>query len=278
MRLTGLILLLASFLVHAEDDIRGASDYPLLGRFAGSYIVQYSQQAERDYRFVLGGLEKINGVLAPEKEQRLSGQLTQITYRIPEYHNPEEAFRFIETQIEDQGGTRLFGCTGRDCGSSNQWANNIFRYSRLYGVDNTQSYAAYQLENRSIALYSVRRGNKRVYLRLEVLETAPSSTPESVSENNLPQQISGTEEELKGLLDYLTKHPETQLWLVGWDRTPGSYQEQKERGANQAQAIKDRLIVMGADELRIHIHSLGAFTVSGVSEPDKPVFVFSESR
>ncbi len=250
----------------AATDTSNSSDYPGVDRIPGSYIVQY-KNTTTSYRLVLGGLEKINGVLAPEKEQRLSGELFQITYRIPEQYSAQEAFSLVGTQITAMGGDVLFSCVGRDCGSSNQWANNIFKYSRLYGVDSSQSFSSYQLGERIFSLYAVKRGNKRVYMRLEVLETPLSSPPKTAS-STLKQLLSPNQllpltdlsSEFGEIIEYLNTNPNRHLWIVGHDAKEGSIEQQINRASDSADTLRARLIERAIEAERIHVHSLGRFT------------------
>jgi len=250
----------------AAVDTSNSSDYPGVDRIPGSYIVQY-KNTTTSYRLVLGGLEKINGVLAPEKEQRLSGELFQITYRIPERYSAQEAFSLIGTQITAMGGDVLFNCVGRDCGSSNQWANNIFKYSRLYGVDSTQSFSSYQLGERFFSLYAVKRGNKRVYMRLEVLETPLSSTSKAASSTfkqllspNRLLPLTDFSSEFGEIIEYLNINQNRHLWIVGHDDKEGSIEQQIDRAVDAAAMLRVKLIENGIEAERVHIHSLGRFT------------------
>ena len=179
--LLGLMILVASP-AYAESDLRGSGDYSALERYPLSWIVEYRSDVVSDYLLALGKMKKKSGVIAPEASQRLSGLLRQITYRIPEGHSAAEAFDFIGDQLQGLGSEELFTCKSRQCGSSHQWANQIFGVSRLYGVDRTQSYMAVKLEGDYIALYTVKRGNKRVYLQLDVLSDESESNAESLIE------------------------------------------------------------------------------------------------
>lgn len=256
------VLVLLSFiftplLALAATDTSNASDYPNITRLPGSYIVKYENKTA-DYRLILGGLRKINGVLAPEKEERLNGDVFQITYRIPEQFSAQDAFTSFEKQISALGAEVLFECAGRDCGSSNKWANNIFRYSRLYGVDSTQSFASYRLDNQYYSLYAVQRGNKRVYLRLEVLVAAPLGF-KTLLEQGHGVVFTERKGELLSLAEYLNENPKLRLWLVGIDVEDGSKQQQLDRAYEAANGLKADLVEKGIDSDRISLHSLGNF-------------------
>ncbi|WP_271273937.1 DUF4892 domain-containing protein [Aliamphritea hakodatensis] len=178
--LSGLMMLVAGS-AFAESDLRGSSDYEGLKRYPLSWIVEYQSEASPDYLLALGKMKKKSGVIAPEASRRLSGQLRQITYRIPDGHSAEETFDFIVGQLQQQNAEELFRCQSRQCGNSHQWANQVFGVSRLYGVDRTQSYLAARLGGDFIAVYTVKRGNKRVYLQLDILSDKPEAAVETLA-------------------------------------------------------------------------------------------------
>ncbi|EAR61732.1 DUF4892 domain-containing protein [Neptuniibacter caesariensis] len=248
--------------LYAASDIRGSADSNLLERFPRSFIVQYEEIKDHDYRLVLGGLEKINGVLAPEKQQLINGDLTRITYRIPDNHTPDEAFESFTRQLQALSAERLFHCVGRECGSSNQWANNILKYSRLYGVDKTQQFSASKLRNTYISLYSVRRGNKRVYLRLDLLESALMDLSEALI-SGVQTELLEQEAELSQISDFLKENVSKRIWIISHDNQEGGRQEQLDRSIEAAEAFRKRLIASGVSEERVLIHSLGGFSAAG---------------
>ncbi|MGH1463122.1 MAG: DUF4892 domain-containing protein [Neptuniibacter sp.] len=273
-----LVTVLLPLELVAGSDINNSSDYNRLERFPASNIVQYKQSKNQDYRLILGGLAKINGVLRAEKEQRLSGRLTQITYRIPENHSSDEAFEYVNAQIRNQGGKELFRCSGRDCGSSNQWANNIFRYFRLYGVDSSQSFASFQLDDAYISVYAVKRGNKRVYLRLDILET------EVIGAGHPDTQKAGLSIELtstvqvNSVVDYLNQNADSLIWIVSYDFNPGTKQEQLSRSVLSAEELKSKLAAAGVAPSKIFIHASGSFTTNNQLERGTKLMVYSEKR
>lgn len=122
-----------------------------------------------DYRLVLGSVVKIDRQIRSDAELRLSGELKQLTWEIPRSHEPQEAFEHLRAQLRVRGANVLYECSGRECGASNIWANDLFRYSTLYGRDDSQRYMAAELNGNHYALYAVRRGNQRVYLHLDLI-------------------------------------------------------------------------------------------------------------
>ena len=261
----------------AAGDISNSRDYKKFERFPSSYIVQYKQSQTRDYRLILGGLEKIDGSLRAEKEKRIAGQLTQITYRMPENHSAKEAFEYFYAQIIDQGGEKLFRCSGRDCGSSNQWANNIFSYFRLYGVDNTQSFSSLQLEDSYISLYSVKRGNKRVYLRLDILESSASKTRSQQMETGQFNREITSENDFDELVKFSKQNPDSILWVVAYDFNSGTKQQQMYRSEQRAKQFKEKLIAAGIDGSKVYLHAAGSFMLGKQTERATKLMVYSEN-
>jgi outer membrane protein OmpA-like peptidoglycan-associated protein len=159
---------------EASSDIPGSSDSALLKRFPQSHIIAFEQSSEVvPYNLILGSLKKINQVLSPKKSRRLSGRLTRITYRVPGSIRTREVSEHFKTQIT-QSGEILFTCEARECGSSNYWANTVFQKANLYGPEENQYLLVGQFmqDNQQylVTVYTIQRGNKRVYTHLEVIE------------------------------------------------------------------------------------------------------------
>jgi outer membrane protein OmpA-like peptidoglycan-associated protein len=168
-----------SYAFEATEDVTGASDSQFFKRYPRSKIDSYSQAATDDYLLALGAPKTVNGVMVLEYSERLSGSLTRYTYRSPDAEPSKLVFAHFQTQLVSLSHRVLFECHGRECGSSNQWANRIFDVRKLYGPERHQHYLAAQLNTDKgplfVALYSIQRGNKRVYTQLDLL------TPDSNS-------------------------------------------------------------------------------------------------
>ncbi|WP_156826383.1 DUF4892 domain-containing protein [Marinobacterium rhizophilum] len=177
LRKTCLMLagLLVSCAVMAEPDVEGSADYGLLKRFPLSWIEGYQQGPTPEYLLMLSELKKANNIVVADKRKALDGKLTRITYRIPDSHQPADAFEYYRSQLAALDAEVLFQCSGRDCGSSHYWANDFFGIAQLYGLDRTQFYMAARLGSDYLALYTVQRGNRRVYLQLDVISVAGGS-------------------------------------------------------------------------------------------------------
>ena len=192
----GLCLSVSQFIdaqVKQTDIAAALTLYPL------SRAVEQQNTNVVDYPIAMGEMKKSRGLWAPENERRLAGVLQRLTVQIPEGHSPQEAFSFYFQKFIDLNARVLFHCEQRSCGASNAWANELFHIKLLYGLDQQQSYAAFELIDdlgklHFVSIYTVIRGNKRVYAHTEWLATelgGDSITPPSAEEISKALQTQG---------------------------------------------------------------------------------------
>lgn len=140
-----------------------------LRAFPLSQSVQDVQSPAPDYRLILSSILKINGLIRADHDMRLNGKLQRMTWQLPPGYSPQDGFRYMRSQLLSAHAEILFECSGRQCGASNVWANDLFHTSRLYGIDESQYYLAARKGNTHVVIYAIRRGNGRVFLHLELL-------------------------------------------------------------------------------------------------------------
>jgi len=137
--------------------------------FEQARIIEQSQQERQSYIVALGAYEKRKNRWQPERSFRVAGALYKQTHEIPSGYDEKDIFDFYKGQLPEVA-TTLYECERRNCGESNNWANDHFGIKRLYGNDGFQFYGVYQLKPETyVTIYSVRRGNRRIYAQLEVL-------------------------------------------------------------------------------------------------------------
>lgn len=142
-----------------------------LESLSGSYQKHYSKSKVDDHWVILGSIERIKGAVKPEADIRLSGRLNRWLWQVPVGHDVNESFQFLRKQIDDTAIT-LFECDGRSCGLSNDFANQVFTQSILYGRDSSQKYWVGLEAGKKPTLwviYGGQRSNKRVYMYAEKL-------------------------------------------------------------------------------------------------------------
>ncbi|KAF0188847.1 MAG: outer membrane protein/peptidoglycan-associated [Desulfobulbaceae bacterium] len=110
-------------------DRTGAKDSPLIGRFAGSFIVAYDMKDYDEFSLPLGPLKPVadkekrdahnNIVFAPQESKLLSGRRLHLVYLLPENISPLQATRNYQNEVgslNGNDGKPLFECKGSDCG------------------------------------------------------------------------------------------------------------------------------------------------------------------
>lgn len=131
-----------------------------------------AQQGERLYP--MDAVRRIGGRLRMDDSLVVEGLWERITYRLPSHHQGVEAFEKARKELQSQQGQLLYWCEGRECGSSNVWANDIFQRSRLYGPEAQQAYALVRLPSQPeqlIALYAATRGTGESLLYVERMQS-----------------------------------------------------------------------------------------------------------
>ncbi|CAI8193244.1 MAG: Uncharacterised protein [Marinobacterium sp. xm-d-530] len=234
-------------------------------------------QTVRNYRFPLGAVVKINRDVRIDKEQQLSGQLTRTTWEMPKSFDPNELLQRLRDQVISQKGEILFECEGRDCGTSNIWANDLFNNADLYGRDDYQRYFAAELDDQYLAAYAVRRGNRRVYLHLDQITEAEQAVPwlELLVDRGWVKLPDTDEPTLKLLADHLQKNS-SPIRIVGHQQGIDqgiAEQESKRLAERVASYLVDRA---GVRVDQFEAHGLGALAPSVLGADQSALVVIAK--
>ncbi len=164
--------------VQAGEDIAGARDPAAISRYPRSWIVEYALEEDGAPRqFMVNRVDRIRRELRVQDLRRVDADLEAATYQIAAGTRLEDIVAHYRSSID---GEVLFSCSGRDCGRSNDWANQVFHQAILYGPDVNQRYLALQRGDQLLALYIIERGNKRIYAHLRVLSVVDGNASSSV--------------------------------------------------------------------------------------------------
>lgn len=218
---------------------------------SGSYQRHYANRTDNNHWLILGAIERIKGAVSPEDELRIKGKITEWLWQLPVGTGSEQAFNILKGQIEDSSIT-LFECEGRSCGASNDFANQVFQQSILYGRESSQLYWA-GLQKAKTAregsyvwvLYTTTRSNKRSYAYLEKISLS------------------------KGEIDKFDVHLEQsetdQLMKVGYRILEGA---EGERGLSEAQInwIQTLLAANQDESFALVVHQAGEQETDGLIE------------
>ena len=283
-----ILAILFAWCQSALADVAGSSDYAGFDRFPGSQIVDYSAENNAVYTLALGRMQRAAGRVAPSQSERFQGNLRRITYEIPDGFSGQEVFDHFRRQLLTNNQRELFNCQGRDCGSSNFWANDVFGNRILYGPENSQFYMAstYQSESQQqdvngyAALYVVTRANRRLYAHVEFLELSASIAAEQRAAQILnPQALSARlqqdgmaivpglvfneEDELEDsagldlLAAVLTSDSLLEVYIVGHLQAEAPLAEQIQRSLARADLVRERMIDAGIDAGRLDAQGVG---------------------
>ncbi|MGQ9427052.1 DUF4892 domain-containing protein [Gilvimarinus sp. F26214L] len=262
----------------------------LLTPYLRSQVVDSSDGGVVDYRLATGATQKVSGRWAPEEELRRAGELSRVTLQIPSGHDAEEIYRYYRQRLAALDARALYLCSERNCGSSNSWANDVFQIKQLYGLDQDQYYGIFEAVDQEdqlnyVVIYTVRRGNGRVYAHLELLRTEQESAlgvapnPGAIAEQLRDRgyyAVSGLRlqggrlefqpEHMAALAQALRRDRLLSVRVVGHDYARGSLDEQMERSRGHARRLVERLVEEGVPEDRLEVHGVGSLVPPRSSE------------
>ncbi len=268
------------FLSLVSGSIQAATQLSLAA-FPNARAVYQSESDTDDYRLALGALKKVNNVWRAEQEQRVSGRLHRDTLEAPPGFNAEEVYDFYADQLQGMNARVLFSCKGRRCGTSNSWANTRFGIKQLFGLDQYQHYGAFEIVDAReqlffVALYTVRRGNKRVYAQVDVLQSRGgrqgeiAANPETISQQLeqrghyvLPGLSAGSSsprldpQHLQSLVAALRLQRFMRVAVVGHDYGADGHAQRQEASLQYAQFVKNEIVQAGIPAARLEAYGLG---------------------
>jgi hypothetical protein len=269
------------------------SDHPLIDRFPDSEIVDVEFEEDANYRLVLGTLQRTRGIVVPESSERLRGDVTKIIYEVSEEFTGDDVLSFYQEQFAARGYEVLFTCSGRECGSSNYWANDIFSNRVLYGPERNQHFVALRISGDAnnvddnpahMVLYIITRGNRRLYAYVEIVEENGSvPTIELIPSellDNLNEQGSAIipgvaflndrqllpDSELEAVAQQLNSQPELEFYVVAHLGGEQELDQLMTRSNIRAQTVRQQLINLGVAANRLVARGIGPLAPACVAD------------
>jgi hypothetical protein len=286
-----LLLILSAATAHAQSP--GFRDHSLITAFPDSEIIEMSFEEDTNYRIVLGGLSRSGGAVIPDDSRRVRGDLTRINYEISLEFSGDEVYEFYNEMISGEAYSELFRCSGRACGSSNYWANDIFKNRILYGPERNQHFVAFSVQTENelevlASLYIITRGNRRVYAYFEIIEEGGSANPPTIIDTqelaeSLAQRGSiiipnisfdaadrlNPDSELATLVSLFASNPELRVYLVAHLQGEQGLESLLGRSRNRAASLRRALISAGIDPSRVDAQGIGPLSpLSALCEGD----------
>ncbi|MET3612400.1 outer membrane protein OmpA-like peptidoglycan-associated protein [Rhizobium aquaticum] len=95
----------------------GAKDHPLVGRYAGSEIMDYKSEAFNEQRFITSPINlKTEGEAFTEANSiKVEGKITDIRYNAPKDRSSLEIIRNYEESLKSKGFEVVFSCANETC-------------------------------------------------------------------------------------------------------------------------------------------------------------------
>lgn len=205
---------------------------------------------------------------------RLEGELWRLTWRLDAGHGAEEGHKHWRRALAEATQRVLYRCRGRGCGSSYQWSSQVFGVRELYGDDETQYYDALELmhdESHYVAaIYTVRRGNGRVYSHVDLLALASGAGAAlRVSANSIVGQLRGAERmvlavladdrervdtaQVEELVQALRKDVLLRVAVRGVAHGDAPQDELEARARGYARDLRERVLERGIDAGRVTV-------------------------
>ena len=245
--------------------------------YPGAELVEsQSGGAVERNQIILSSLKKIRNVLEPDQIISVRGSRSTQTYYVPGVRNVEVVIEHYKDSAA-QGYETLFTCQGRTCGSSNYWANTVFKNSILYGPEQFQYYWVGQdnATKHYHLVYLGRRGTQKIYLQHEAIVVENQGVARAIngmqfgSSGIIRLPLSEFEADLDELavvlLRQLPENSTTRVAIVVHD-----YQQELEtleqaidRTSNQAERLKRQLINQGLAGQRLEAYGIGPISPGG---------------
>ena len=279
------ILAGACFLVRvslAQDSV-SIPEHRLMPRFPDSEMTSLEFVEDTNYRLILSSLQRTRGLVSSENSEMLRGDITKIIYEVASEFSGQDVFEYFKKEASERNYKILFSCSGRECGSSNYWANDIFGNRVLYGPERNQYYSVFDAatEGREdfVAMYIITRGNRRVYVYFEFIE--PGGTQSRIDIFDSDRLLSELQAErsvvlkniefendlsltrdsdISYLISLLEKNPSLKFYLVAHLYQEGVKSDELiARSHQRANVLLQLLLGNGIDREQIEAYGAGPF-------------------
>lgn len=262
-------------LAQQQEDVTGAADHQLIGRFEGSVITGYATRDFDEFRLLTGPGAKE----APGRD--LEGRLTRIAYRSEPGPSILEVSRNYEQALRHAGFAVVFACQKEECGGPgfSRQVDVLPIPKMIVDGFNFRYVAAETTEPPKIyASVLVSENNGRVFTQVDVLEPGGLENKIITAEEMASSLAKAGRIALYGVLfetgsdaikpnsrptleqmaALLNAEPELKVAVVGHTDFEGSFEYNMDLSQRRAQAVVDALVhEYGVDRHRLRPAGVG---------------------
>jgi len=148
---------------HAQEDIDGASDHPLVGRYEGSVITYHQVKSYEETYMPRAPITRQDRDNAQAKSVSVSGKLTAIRYEGPAGRSALEVVRNYQQALEGNGFATVFECRQDSCGYTtgfwgaargdigllSNWESNTYALMKLDRSEGAVWVSVFAIEQRA---------------------------------------------------------------------------------------------------------------------------------
>jgi outer membrane protein OmpA-like peptidoglycan-associated protein len=287
--ITTLLLSLFCFSsIAIAEDVKGSKDHPLVSRYEGSEIYQYSDQAFNEYALFVSDISTNKGIEGqPDSVKWLEGRITKILYINPPERSALEVFRNYERALKDAGFETLYSCAKKQCGSHDfKRAMNGY----IWLTSDNQRYMAAKLSRDDgdyyVSLYVTPSGTgggpdyQRVLTQLHIVKVEPMEEDMVIVDADaMAKDIAelgrialygilfdvdkatikpASSDTLANISTFMNENPDLKLVIVGHTDSQGSLEYNMDLSSRRAKAVEATLVRdYGIAEARLSAWGVG---------------------
>jgi hypothetical protein len=233
-------------------------------------VIDSSEPRSEDkiYELITGKIKRVNTRQIAESSEFVHGRKQSTTWKVLDSSSTRDIAAHYLEQLQGKGNI-IFECGGRGCGSSNYWANTVFKKAALFGPEQYQYYmlAWLEVEQAYIMIYLAQRGTGARYIHQVVIT--------DVNNNGIrDQRLVDSELRLLGRISFWDQVTDAQvasiaesirinrhklLAVVVHEKLAASetIQDSIERTQQFADTIVERVKLNGINDTEIQAHGVG---------------------
>ncbi|MGX5201353.1 DUF4892 domain-containing protein [Aliikangiella sp. IMCC44632] len=234
-----------------DAEIIAAKDHPLLKRFPKSVIFDYTKQSFAQVDVVLSAVSEVYSEVDSDyfyevtNAKKVSGNLTQLVYDLPEKVSPSAAANYFMRQLSVSNFQPIFKCSKADCGVVSGWKS--FVNASIEGLKDTQEYFVVESDSHLVVFYAseIASQTRAVIGIVERDESANKTAQNKLLDIYFPTGRSNLDRNHKNLISSLKSKlanlKDMQIVVAGYADFRGKDSENHQLSLERALSVKKYL-------------------------------------